>query len=164
MGTIKHKPFYAADIILDDVQLRALSTVFEDQSKGFLMKHGSHLVDVPDPAGTLANEMASGDATWFHPDDYVDTDHRPSDDNPYIEMYEIGACPQFHYSRWLPALKLRPDVIDKMKTGHWYGTDMEASKFGREATHGCLLNEFEGKYSGSLFPTVKRRLFLDFIQ
>lgn len=60
-------------------------------------------------------------------------------------------------------IEITPDVIDKMKTGHWYGTDMEASKFGREATHGCLLNEFEGKYSGSLSPTVMQRSFLSFI-
>lgn len=145
MGTVKHKPFYAADIVLDDVRLRAISAVFEDQSKDFLVKHAQHILDVTEPAGQLASELAHDDAPWFSSDDFVDTDHRPSDSNPHIEMYEIGACPQFHYSRWLPALKLRPDVIDKMKTGHWYGTDMEASKFGREPSHWCLLDEYEGE-------------------
>jgi hypothetical protein len=144
LGTIKHKPFYAADIILDGVRLRALSAVFDNQSRSFLEKVAP-ISSMPEPEGVRVNELSKQDAPWFHYDDYVDADARPSDSNPYIVMYEVGECPQFHYSRWIPALKLREGVIDKMKKGHWFGTDLEASKFGREPSHRCLLGEHPGK-------------------
>ena len=145
MGTIKHKPFYAADVILEAMELRAISTVFESQSKAFLEKIATHMGDVPEPDGQLVEDLPHDEAPWYNGDDYVDTDGRPADQNPRFEMHELGFCPQFHYSRWLPALKLRPDVIEKMKKGHWFGTDLEASKFGKEPSHQCLLGEHQGQ-------------------
>lgn len=145
VGTLRHKPFYAAEVMLDDVQLRALQTVFEDHSRPFLQKASAPFAETPPIDGTVAKDLTSDDAPWYNFDDYVDTDVRPTDHNPHLLMWEVGACPHFHYSRWLPALKMKPGVIEKMKEGHWYGANVEASKFGHEKTHLCLIGEHKGK-------------------
>lgn len=140
--TPTHKAFYAGEVVLTDTKIKAIRAVF-DSPVGRSLK----TLDAPNtdpPAwcrGTSAKKLQGQDASWFHVDDYVDTDVRPVDDNPVIELYTFLTTPLCRYSRYIPALRVSSEVIKKLKAGKLDATETSASKFGREPSHKCLLSE-----------------------
>lgn len=150
VAVIKHKPFYAADIFLDDVKLRAVRSVFHEPERNICdMTPDDHTGERP---SQRASDLTKEDREWYAYDDYVDTDSRPTDDNPHIEMHDIGDCPKFHYSKWKLAFGSPQDMLDLMNRGEWRDPDMEASKFGREPSHYCLLGEDSGEHDVFVNP------------
>jgi hypothetical protein len=140
--TPTHKAFYAGEVILIDTKIKAIRAVFDSPVRQTLGAAGASNTEPPALSrGTHAKELHGHDASWFHVDDYVDTDVRPVDDNPLIELYTYLTTPLCRYSRYIPALRVSSDVITKLKAGKLDATETSASKFGREPSHKCLLSE-----------------------
>lgn len=141
-GVIKHKAMYAADVVLDNVRLRAVRTVFQEQDQDLCQmaqKDPAH-----DQPRQKASELGAEERSWFAFDDYVDTDTRPTDQDPRMEIYDIGDCPKFHYSKWTLAHRSPHNMLALVAAGQWRDPDLESSKFGQEKTHFCLLGEDSG--------------------
>lgn len=139
--TPTHKAFYAGEVILTDIKVKAIRAVF-DSPAGQPFKSADHSTESPTWCrGTHAKKLQGHDADWFHVDDYVDTDVRPVDDNPLVELHTYLSAPLCRYSRYIPALRVSSEVIAKLKAGKLDVTETFASKFGRELSHKCLLSE-----------------------
>ncbi len=146
--TVKHKPFYAAEVFMDNMHLRALLATFDDADKLLVStsdagQPGSHRKV---PVGTRVSELSETDARWYEFDDYVDTDNRPPGDDPHIDLHDIAACPRLHYSKWVPTRKMSRDVVEQLRSGSLPKGTTEASKFGKEGTHDCLLKNADGEF------------------
>lgn len=140
---VPHKPFYAAEVLLNDVSLRALNAIFSQPSLA-LDGDGSDSSTSTEPHGLHVSELLPAEQLWYNFDDYVDTDTKPEDHDPWLEMHTIGHCPQFLFSRWVPSQRISTESGD---SHHGSGRpDIEASRFGKEKTHKCLIGESPGKF------------------
>lgn len=148
---VTHKPFYATDLILEDIEVKGVRAEFDEHpSHG---KHAHHRdgdsKSMSDDSASIeefnfpkASEMASEDKAWFNLFDFIDADKRPFDQNPRIELVDFGDCPEVFFSM---RTKVRPTTPgdddsdlgseDENDSRH----DLERSKFGDEPTHVCYL-------------------------
>lgn len=117
---VRHKPFYAAEVILKEVDLRALLAVFPEP-----LKRSVPLSANPD--NNNQNRASSGSEippSWLDSNDFVETDWLPTHHLPEIQLFPVLSCPKVTY------IKKNSHVTD-FQAGH--------SKFGDEDTHTCLL-------------------------
>ncbi len=139
---VAHKPFYAAEVLLNGVSVRALAAIFAQPSLA-LDGDGSESSTSTESLGLHVSELQSSDKVWYNFDDYVDTDTKPEDHDPRLEMHTIGYCPNFLFSRWVPAQRISTEAGD---SHHGFKqSDVEASRFGKEKTHKCLIGENAGQ-------------------
>lgn len=117
---VRHKPFYAAEVVLKDVDLRAMLAVFSEPLKQ------SVLLSVnPDKSKKSHTSSSSGiPPSWLDSDDFVETDWSPAHILPEIQLLPVLSCPKVTYLK---------------KNSHVTGIQVENSKFGDEDTHTCLL-------------------------
>ena len=143
---VPHKPFYAADVILDGIDLRATSALFKEPEKRYVKL---------DPGLAQEDSMftrptALPDPAWFDFDDHVEVDWAPTDAHPHIELHQIAVCPRFNFVKRTGASDVRrgDEDID--------GTDepVPVSKFGHEPTHLCMLGQ--SKSQSSARPSSSR--------
>jgi hypothetical protein len=117
---VRHKPFYAAEVVLKSVDLRAMLATFPEPLK--------HAVLPPTDVGNGSkNKSSLGPEIhplWLDNDDFVETDWCPSQHLPEIQLFPILSCPKLTYIKKNPS-----------------GAEIHAqnSKFGDEDTHTCLL-------------------------
>ncbi|KAI5124944.1 hypothetical protein M0805_007371 [Coniferiporia weirii] len=130
---VRHKPFYAAEVKLVGLQLRAILATFVDPLK--------RLVDMEDPQkeGGLRDVKVEdgGELTsyWVDMDDFAETDWEPTESKPSLHMLPLGACPRFTY------FKRSSGHQHRMHVGSSHQVDPESSRFGSEETHVCLMGK-----------------------
>ncbi|KAL5488078.1 FMP27 [Sanghuangporus weigelae] len=130
---IRHKPFYAAEVKLTDLQLCAILATFTDPSKRLLDLQGvpkeSKYKDVrPDDANDRLRDF------WFDMDDFVEIDWEPMEDDPPAYIFPVASCPRFTYFKRTSKQPHRSSTV-------------ESSRFGNEDSHVCLMGKEESVHS-----------------
>ncbi|KAL5508278.1 FMP27 [Sanghuangporus vaninii] len=130
---IRHKPFYAAEVKLTDLQLCAILATFTDPSKRLLDPQGvpkeSKYKDVrPDDANNVLRDF------WFDMDDFVEIDWEPTEDDPPVYIFPVASCPRFTYFKRTSKQPHRSSTV-------------ESSRFGNEDSHVCLMGKEESVHS-----------------
>ncbi|KAF9226562.1 hypothetical protein BS17DRAFT_728145 [Gyrodon lividus] len=117
---VRHKPFYAAEVVLKDVDLRALLATFPEPLKQAVL--------LPTDLGKGSKNKSSSSSeihpSWLDNDDFVETDWSPSQNSPEIQLFPVLSCPKLTY------IKKNSSVAE---------IHAQNSKFGDEDTHTCLL-------------------------
>ncbi|KAF8556963.1 hypothetical protein OG21DRAFT_1435884 [Imleria badia] len=117
---VRHKPFYAAEVVLKDVDLRAMLAVFLEPLKQSVLLSAN-------PEKSNKNQTSSSQEippSWLDSDDFVETDWSPAQNLPEIQLFPVLSCPKVTYLK---------------KNSHVTEIQVENSKFGDEDTHTCLL-------------------------
>ncbi|CDZ98518.1 Uncharacterized conserved protein [Phaffia rhodozyma] len=127
---VLHKPFYAADVVLDNLDLRALFAHIKEPENSNVKLDESTFLD--DKFSTQGAPLS--DPIWFDFDDYVETDWRPSDRKPKVELHPLALCPRFTYTKRAGDCCLpRKDSEDSNQRSD--SDPRQASKFGKEPSH-----------------------------
>jgi hypothetical protein len=123
---VRHKPFYAAEVVMKDVDLRAMLATFLEP-----LKQAVPLSFEGDQGANNSTRAPSTAATsdWIDGDDFVETDWS-SKHEPDIQLFPVLLCSRLTYFK------------KNVTSG-----PIDASKFGMEDTHTCLL----GKEACKLF-------------
>lgn len=117
---VRHKPFYAAEVVLKNVDLRAMLAVFPEP-----LKKSVPLSANPDNSNKNQASSSSGiPPSWLNSDDFVETDWSPAHNLPEIQLFPVLSCPKLTYLK---------------KNSHVTEIQAENSKFGDEDTHTCLI-------------------------
>ena len=138
---VSHKAFYAADLILEDIEVKGIRAEFHELPS-HLARRSSDDSSIPsdhDPHRegpieyTKASELGPGDKAWFNLYDFIDADKRPFDHDPKIELVNVADCPEVFYSL---RKKVRTAPLQEGQT-----SELGMSKFGDEKSHICYLGE-----------------------
>ncbi|EEB98212.1 hypothetical protein MPER_02324, partial [Moniliophthora perniciosa FA553] len=122
----RRKPFYAAELVMKGLDLRALLATFpEPEKQGIDVATPPHksnyrtLSDIP---------PADLESPWHDMDDFIETDWVPTLDagNASFHLLPIASCPRFAY------FKKNSALLDDTT---------QSSKFGNEDTHQCSLGK-----------------------
>ncbi|KAG8929196.1 hypothetical protein FRC02_005895 [Tulasnella sp. 418] len=95
-----HKPFYAAEVSLTNIEARAVSALFSDPRKALVpLFQAKHENFESQPAGPTFPEKSCLDLSskWFDIDDFSETDWVPTDRNPRVWMFQAAHCPRFTF-------------------------------------------------------------------
>lgn len=119
---VKRKPFYAAEVVLKGLDLRALLATFPDSMKK----------DVPIAAPPQRSNYrqhtdlptTSPTSPWHDPNDFVELDWR-SRAIPALHLLPVATVPRFAYFK-------------RISSSHTRGL---TNKFGSEDSHICLLDK-----------------------
>ena len=130
---IRHKPFCAVELKLIDVYLRVLLATFTDEAKCSVEMEsptsGSRLRHIK------TERLENSNQFWVDLDDYVETDWRPTSDEPSLYMFPVASCPRFTYFR----------RTSGNQNQHTQGEDLmepvESSRFDSEDSHICLMGK-----------------------
>jgi hypothetical protein len=169
---ITHKPFYAADLILEDIEVKGLRAEFHELPKTVTRRSSdtssssssnASASDYEPSTHPKASQMPPADKAWFNFFDYVDADKRPFDHDPKVELVDFGDCPEVFFSmrkKVKPASPYDDDSVNS-ESGSVHGDlderyDLERSKFGDEATHVCYLRENKSVAPVQIDITQKR--------
>ncbi len=136
---VVHKPFYAADLLLDNIQVKGIRADFvEAASPGTLDEDGATL--------PKSSDLPTESKVWFNFFDFIDADRKPLDRDPRVEIIDVGDCPQIFFSKRVKARQTTANDDDDSSLGS--GSDirleMESSKFGHEKSHICYLGAADG--------------------
>ncbi|KAK7060550.1 Protein SABRE [Paramarasmius palmivorus] len=122
----RRKPFYAAELVLKGLDLRALLATFPEPEKQDIEitnpPHKSNyrsLTDLP---------TTEPDSPWNDMDDFIETDWVPTLDagEPSFHLLPMASCPRFTY------FKKNSAILED---------STQRSKFGNESTHKCSLGQ-----------------------
>jgi len=119
--TTRRKPFYAAEVTLKGLQLRALLAVFVESSK-----RTTEITAPPQRSNYRQHAnlpTISSQSLWHDMDDFVELDWVP-EDTPTLHLLPVVSCPHFTYFKRNSALS---------------AINPQTSKFGLEHSHSCLL-------------------------
>ncbi|KAJ3799089.1 golgi-body localization protein domain-containing protein [Lentinula aff. detonsa] len=118
---IRRKAFYAAEMIMKNLDLRSLVAIFKEP-----LKQAVGISAPPQKSSYRAREdlpIIDLSSSWYNMDDLVETDWSTSTE-PTLHILPVASCPRISYYKKNTAL------VDNQ---------MERSKFGKEHTHQCLL-------------------------
>ncbi|KAG1892357.1 golgi-body localization protein domain-containing protein, partial [Suillus subluteus] len=115
---VRHKPFYAAEVVMKDMDLRAMLATFSEPLKQAIPLSFEGDRDTNNSTKPLPT-IAPSD--WIDADDFVETDWS-SKHEPDIQLLPLLLCSRLTYFKKNPT-----------------SGAMEGSKFGVEDTHTCLL-------------------------
>lgn len=150
---VTHKPFYATDLILEDIEVKGVRAEFDEHPAHHQRsRHNEHdSKSVSDDTASIeefdfpkASDMEPQFKAWFNLFDFIDADKRPFDQNPRIELVDFGDCPEVFFSMRTKVRQTTPGDDDS-DFGSDEGNvndsrqDLERSKFGDEPTHVCYL-------------------------
>jgi len=138
---ITHKAFCAADLILEDIEVKGIRAEFNELPKHLARRPSddSSIISVESKEEqssidyVKASSLGPAEKPWFNLYDFIDADKRPLDHDPKIELLDIADCPEVFYSL---RNKVRTTPLQKDET-----SELEMSKFGDEKTHVCYLGE-----------------------
>ncbi|KAH7921808.1 hypothetical protein BV22DRAFT_1114199 [Leucogyrophana mollusca] len=120
---VRHKPFYAAEVVMKGLDLRAMLATFSEPLKQAVP------VSPPDNTGNYRTRLrpvpSDVSPPWLDLDDFVETDWSSSS-MPDIHFVPALSCPQLTYFK---------------KNIRSSNNHAETSKFGAEETHTCLLGQ-----------------------
>jgi hypothetical protein len=93
-----------------------------------------------------ASELPGENKVWFNFFDFIDADRKPFDQDPRVEIVEIGDCPAIFFSKRVKARQSTPNDDDGSSLGSGSDSrlDIESSKFGHEKSHICYLGAAAG--------------------
>ncbi|ORX40254.1 golgi-body localization protein domain-domain-containing protein [Kockovaella imperatae] len=137
---VVHKPFYAADLLLDDIELKGIRADFRVD--------GTSGTSTPNPNSATAprvTELGPEAKGWFNFFDFIDVDRKPFDRDPELEIVDIGDCPEIFFSKRVKARQTRPDDdqnendSESVNSSQDSRLELESSKFGHERSHICYL-------------------------
>lgn len=124
---VRRKPFYAAEVIMKGIELRAMLATFHEPLKQNVQITAStqrsnyrNHVDLPITAST---------STWYDLEDFVELDWLSSSP-PVLHLLPLATCPHFTYFKRNTSLP---------------GVSPQTSKFGSECSHICLLGKEQCK-------------------
>jgi RNA pol II promoter Fmp27 protein domain len=118
-----HKPFYAAEVILKGIDMRAMLATFdEDPRQAVQMTASAQRSNYRAHKDLPTTEFSSA---WHDTDDFIETDWSSSD-NPSLHLLPVATCPHFTY------FKRNSATLENTA---------QRSKFGIEKSHTCLLGE-----------------------
>ena len=126
---LRNKPFYAAEVVLKGLDLRAMLATFTEPLK--------QSVPVTSPVErsnySKQNDRPAVDTSskWIELDDFVETDWSPTSP-PTVHLLPIVVCPHITYFK-------RGSKAQKAQE--------QSTKFGAEDTHACLLGKEACAYS-----------------
>ncbi|KAG2156152.1 golgi-body localization protein domain-containing protein [Suillus clintonianus] len=115
---VRHKPFYAAEVVMKDIDLRAMLATFSEPLKQAIPLSFEGDRDANNSTRPLPTSVPSD---WIDADDFVETDWS-SKHEPDIQLLPLLLCSRLTYFK------------KNVTSG-----PMEGSKFGVEDTHTCLL-------------------------
>ncbi|KAL7425083.1 Protein SABRE [Cryptotrichosporon argae] len=139
--TVVHKPFYAADLLLDQFRVKGVAADFSETRKSLEAKAASGDDDMPQVTA-LAPELRQ----WYNFFDFIDADRKPFDRNPRVSIVDIGDCPHVFFAKRVKARQTTANDDDQASVASSAGShiDVESSKFGHEKSHICYLNTMKG--------------------
>ncbi|KAF5344064.1 hypothetical protein D9758_008855 [Tetrapyrgos nigripes] len=118
----RHKPFYAAELVMKGLDLRAIVATFPDPLK--------KSVELQNQQPGRSNYRSRNDfssieqvSAWHDSNDFVEIDWSSSA-QPELHILPVASCPRFAY------FKRNLAAVDQ---------DEDTSKFGNEDTHQCVL-------------------------
>ena len=118
---LRRKAFYAAEVVLKGVDLRALVATFPESGKR------SVTMTAPKQRCNYRarKDLPAAELTypWYDPTDFIETDWS-STDVPELHILPIATCPYFAYFKRNTAFAAKQKHL---------------SKFGVEESHTCLL-------------------------
>lgn len=129
---IRHKPFYAAEVVLAGLQLRAIVATFSEPVKRLIDMEDSRRENKYKGIGEDEDDASS---YWMDLDDFAETDWRPDTENSSIRLLPIASCPRFSYFRRSSGLHYHAQLGDNRQAA------FETSRFGSEETHVCLMGK-----------------------
>ncbi|KAF7301766.1 hypothetical protein MIND_00742200 [Mycena indigotica] len=122
MKLVRRKPFYAVELVINGLDLRAMLATFDDPIKVSVGVSASPQrsnyrtrTDLP---------RVPHDSIWYDPDDFIELDWTPQSP-PLLHLLQVVTCPRFTYFR-------RADAAQDQE---------ESSKFGMESTHTCFIGK-----------------------
>jgi hypothetical protein len=117
----RSKPFYAAEVVLKGLDLRAMTATFDEP-----IKKSVPITATGQPSNyrsRLKHHRAEQSTAWVDVDDFVELDWRPTV-VPSVHLFPLVSCPRFTYFKRTPNASQDPT---------------SRSKFGSEDSHVCLL-------------------------
>ncbi|KAJ3537089.1 hypothetical protein NM688_g6737 [Phlebia brevispora] len=118
-----HKPFDAIEVVMKEVDLRALLAVFDTPLKAAVQLDPSYTESSYRKRADMP--VVEADSPWFDLDDFRDMECWPPKEMPRLHLLPAGSCPRFTYF--------------KRVSGTATENCIENSKFGSENSHVCLL-------------------------
>ncbi|KAF9055459.1 hypothetical protein BDZ89DRAFT_1056032 [Hymenopellis radicata] len=120
---VRHKPFYAAEVVMKGLDLRAIVATFPEPLKKAIPVNSL-------PPGSnyrTRNNLTETPltSTWYDADDFIELDWNPNA-SPVLFVLPVVSCPHFMFFKRNLALLELPS---------------QSSKFGNEDTHICLLGK-----------------------
>lgn len=122
--TVIHKPFYAVEVVMADLDLRALMALFSDPLKQHVPIDAARLEDCYRTREDIPE--VGIDSPWADLDDFKDPDWTPTS-TPLLHVLPMVSCPRFTYFKRTYAAATKDRV--------------ELTKFGDEPTHTCFLGK-----------------------
>ncbi|KAK4684426.1 hypothetical protein P7C73_g5753, partial [Tremellales sp. Uapishka_1] len=142
---VVHKPFYAADLMLEDIQVKGVCADFNETT------HSNSPTASPPNGGSKASDLPKDTKAWYNFFDFIDADKKPFDRNPTLDVVNLGDCPEIFVTKRVKARQTSPsdDDDDGASTTQSDSTcnmrlAVESSKFGHEKSHICYLGAAEG--------------------
>ena len=132
---VQHKRFYAVEVKLVEIRLRAMLAAFNEPSKS-LIDFGEQLEEGPYKDLKSEEEESETQSSWFDLEDFVETDWRPPEGNPAVHSMQVASCPRFNYFKRAGGKRSLSAEEHTHSHGHSHG---EKSRFGYEDTHVCLM-------------------------
>ncbi|KAL1747713.1 golgi-body localization protein domain-containing protein [Schizophyllum fasciatum] len=121
---IRRKPFYACEVAIKDLDLRAVLATFPEPLKQAVP------VTKPEHRSNYSSRTdlptSSQFSAWYDSDDYVELDWQPIE-NPTLHFLPVANCPYIAY--------FKRNLANSPQTDADLNT-----KFGNEPTHTCLLD------------------------
>ncbi|KAF8974465.1 golgi-body localization protein domain-containing protein [Flammula alnicola] len=119
---MRKKPFYAAEVIMKGLELRAMLATFLEP-----MKQNVEMTAPPQRSNYRKHAnlpTTSSTSVWHDLDDFVELDWSPPV-HPTLHLLPLAACPHFTY----------------FKRNETLSGSQQSSKFGSEHSHICLLGK-----------------------
>uniref|UniRef100_A0A8H7Y1A7 Uncharacterized protein n=1 Tax=Psilocybe cubensis TaxID=181762 RepID=A0A8H7Y1A7_PSICU len=119
----RKKPFYAAEVIMRGIELRAMLAIFSEP-----MKQNTDMTAPPQRSNYRKHTtlpITPPSSIWYDLDDFVELNWSLPTDPPQLHLLPLAGCPHFTYFKRNEALSGSP----------------QTSKFGSEHSHNCLLGK-----------------------
>ena len=142
---IKHKAFYAADLLLGGIEVKGIRADFAETVR-------RHPQELPEAPNTKVDDLPPEKRAWYNSFDFIDADKRPFDPNPEVEIVDMMDCPQVFFSKRNKVRQTTPHDDEDREDGKSNGRgskeaedgedsryNLESSKFGHEKSHICYL-------------------------
>lgn len=137
---VRHRPFYAIDVILSGLDLRSLMATFVEPDKPPMDTgvnfNSRNFLNAFTPCSPLSD--------WIDLNDFKETDWEMPETKPTVYIYETASCPRFVYFKRMPT-----DLI----------SNSNKVKFGDEATHVCLMGKEPSMQSPLFTKLLMMRIF-----
>ncbi|KAH8830496.1 golgi-body localization protein domain-containing protein [Flagelloscypha sp. PMI_526] len=125
-NVVHKKPFYAAELVMQDLDLRVLLAFFTEEIKATIpIKSAGAPFRKAYRDHSGLPKLSIPSSKWYDADDFIDMDWSCSK-HPVVHLLPVTTCPRFTY--------FKKNLANLSVEG-------ERSKFGKEDSHRCLLGE-----------------------